>query len=1106
MSIFELKYIDPDTGLPAALLPHHQGLSLSPVFSAVGAVQFSYPEQGKNFELLRPAIEEQDVEVAVFRDDVEIPDLRFIIEEYSGDEVNEAEENTLWTFTGRTLYSLLERAIVYPPGFGTATVQDTYKFTDATAGKILGTLVTEAKGRGAIPTFQIGSFSELVDSNDTPWTKIITIEYRAGLKLSEILENLIDQGMVEARMYGRELRMYVPDSLSQDRSTGLNPVVFRAGRDLRDAPRKVSRKEIASVFLAGGSEGKYVESVNATGLAQFGRWESFDSQGGVADIGTLTTWAEHQRDIRGEVLMEKSHGLVFGPNTPQPIRDFDLGDWVLSSTGGTPERLRVKQWVVTQGSDGELTGGVVLNDLFSELQEKLVKRVKGILGGTTLTGESRATDPEKLEDTTAPLAPSGLSGTSSAYVAESGETFAQVTLNWNAVTTNEDGSPATDLQAYLVRYRYQSGEVSESWSSEYLSEDTTMHLSPFLPNKYVDFIVRAFDRSSNRSEWSDTITVLTALDDTPPPVPSQPVAEGALGQIRITWDGLGSAGELMPADFKFVEVHISNVNNFTPDDTTKVGALPAGGTWVTGSVSDPVYNTDNYIKFVAVDTTGNKSAASAQDTAQAGQVVKTDLGGAIIDFDNVRFRDTGNLVPDGSFELDETADVINPISARFQVVPDPTGTAKSPNVLRMDAQPGPAETLWLNRYINGADDMKHLIIVDAYGVGIPSGEEVRIKLVAHHDDGSPDTDAGSVFIGVNASDDGWYYRFAFSSAALPTGASRYSIGITNSLTTPGAYVLFDRVEVRRKVGTLIIEDAAIDRAKIADLAVNNAKIEDLEVGKLTAGVLNAEVILAEYIMTSDWDSGLPKIVMGPDGVYGYNAADQYTFMLDAWDGSFWALGELQSGTLGGDRAIMSAVGPWGEPALWFINPTKNYGFNPTVYGPQDNGSLRMISAEQTANSSGRTQIWLHMDHWEIDAPFVPEGTSIPTSEVHAAGEIEVMSGNDTDIHLVAGAYSTAADLGRIQLRGKFDESAYSNDMFFGFQSGAFSLGGAGASHTGSVVWGTTMLGTPRMYATAQRGEAATANVSSPTTTACGYKVWSLETGGSALVRIWGYQT
>jgi hypothetical protein len=288
---------------------------------------------------------------------------------------------------------------------------------------------------------------------------------------------------------------------------------------------------------------------------------------------------------------------------PQPWRDFVNGDWLYVDEGSGLERLRVRQITATADDEGA-SGAVTLNDKFQELDVRVTRLIEAITGGASGSG-TVITGPRP--DATTPNPPTGLVLSTSAYLTPEGQTLAQVTAGWAAVTTNTDGSVADDIVGYRYRWKYASSLI---WSAMQSVEALTAQISPLLPGVSVEVSVAAVDDSGHVSAWTGSATIVTGADVSGPPTPSTPTLDTLLPKtLRATWNGLGSAGEVMGADFAYIEVHISTTNNFTPSSTTKRDTMRTRGVSpLTGLTPGTTY----HVKFVAFDQVGNASAASAQ--------------------------------------------------------------------------------------------------------------------------------------------------------------------------------------------------------------------------------------------------------------------------------------------------------------------------------------------------------------------------------------------------------------------------------------------------------------------------------------------------------------
>jgi hypothetical protein len=107
-------------------------------------------------------------------------------------------------------------------------------------------------------------------------------------------------------------------------------------------------------------------------------------------------------------------------------------------------------------------------------------------------------------------------------------------------------------------------------------------------------------------------TVTTVDQSGPAPVsPSAPTVTATPSGLTVAWDGTYSDGSAQLMDFADVEVHVSTSTGFTPSVLTLRGALlKAGQTTVAPLTAGTTY----YVVLLAVNTSGVKSAASAQSS------------------------------------------------------------------------------------------------------------------------------------------------------------------------------------------------------------------------------------------------------------------------------------------------------------------------------------------------------------------------------------------------------------------------------------------------------------------------------------------------------------
>lgn len=239
-------------------------------------------------------------------------------------------------------------------------------------------------------------------------------------------------------------------------------------------------------------------------------------------------------------------------------------------------------------------------------------------------------------------------------------------LNSYSIRRQGGGAITDDVDHYVVQYSYIGGTVVGTYSPV---PDWVIPRDPNDPSNFgVDYTwaepeesptsglsitfgditaerpigvrVAAVDRAGNQGPWSTVVGLVTAADDTPPPVPSKPAVNAYLRTVDITWDGKGASGEdmrLAAPDLDGVEVHLSTGMSFIPDRPVGVDGkvdlslsqtyqqtLYTAGTW---NVVDLAIGITYFARLVAVDKAGNASGPSAtSDGALPEQLVNIEIG------------------------------------------------------------------------------------------------------------------------------------------------------------------------------------------------------------------------------------------------------------------------------------------------------------------------------------------------------------------------------------------------------------------------------------------------------------------------------------------------
>lgn len=825
-------------------LPTPESVSVAYPLNDVGGLTFDYSVLAPRADLLgQPCELAIEVSPDSGRTWVEPPDSRYVYLTDGRDPLSMADK---FAVEAKSYVWRLTKAKVWPSAGGTSLLNNDGKraFLSVSVGRLLKTLLSEAQTRGGLVGVQHDSFSLATDSAGQPWNTTLTIYYEPGLDYLAILMDLADQGFCDFRMQGRSLYVFNADTrMATDRTVGTGQVVLRAGRDLTEAPFRRTWEGLADSAYFAGADGAKYEFTNPSAVTPWGRQETFISNGSVSDAGTMAALTQAELAKSDKERTEYTRGLDFTRAVSKPFWDYGVGDYVWTDVDGSGvTRLRVRQLTLTVNDKGLVSGNCVLNDRFLEADVRAARRIAGITNGASSgPGTGGGSDPGETTAGT-PAKVSGLVGSSVAYLGPGGFPQAQVSLSWQAVAKNVDGLLTDDIDRYEI-FQRPLGQNVTLGKQVASTTDTSWDGSPYVVGSNWVFNVRAVNTSGKRGEKSSDVAVGMAQDTVPPQAPSTPIIASRLGTLSVQFDGKPAYGT-WPLDFDHIEVHASTANNFTPSALTRIDTLYGAGVTV---IADGDYGVPIFVKFVAVDTSDLKSEPSAQAFGIPSRLVGSDLDVDAITFEQISFKDSGNLVFDGSFESDDfRATLSSRSSAAWTFTTSDYFHGSWSAAINAAANPSTSRQLVLM----ASDDAQQIQASDkvfcrmAYKGSAGATGVLQLVVQWLLRDGSTSTTTL-----VGATKNGTWQQIAGQLTA-PANVRDFRVLVELTSTgTSGTYTV-DAVEVRRTVGTAIIQDAAIGNAQINNLAVNNAKIADLAVGKLTAGTLNADVLMAGRIMTA----------------------------------------------------------------------------------------------------------------------------------------------------------------------------------------------------------------------------------------------------------------
>ena len=921
MHTFELRVVDPATGRPTWVLGDTETWTISPVISDAGTVQFTYPKNGANYNQII-----MDRDVAVFYNGVEIGPLRSTMEQRSYNDADVAEEGAIAQITCRTSMARMQRAVVYPQNWPTTSNPPNYAFTSNTPGFIVRTLVQAAQARGTILEIDISSFTDTHDSNGVAWATSISLTWDAQTTYLQVIQDLQTYGQCDAVMNVYSLKLYNYQTAGVDRTTQNPPVIIRKGRDLSESSVQESTRDLSTVVLASGASNLYAESFYAPGVAARGRREVGTSVSGITDILQLVQTGDAVAESASADVIARTNALVFGdPNSPVPSVDFDLGDWVFTEIDGQLFRQRVLQYSVAEDNEGVLTGTSALDNIFGEFLTRLQAQVAAIENGSTITG---ASEPDKVEVIKNPPAiPATVGAGSTAYLDDQGNTLAEITLTWSAVTEDTAGNLDDNIAGYQVQVTIHG---TTNWTTYACDANTfSLYIYALLPNTAYDYRVQCYDSQANYSGWTATQTITTASDTTAPTEPSTPVVSSTLGQLSVVWDGLDNTGHTMPLDFDHLSVYVSSSSpSFTPSAANLFQNMRGGGTvTVPGAVL--TYGTTYYVRFVAYDRTGNASIPSAAGSATLSQVVAVDIASGQVSISNLAFSDVGNLIDNGSFEdVNWRATRNTAFGGSHWSFDNTTSSAGTWSATHFGTAGQTNETVVLNtvnctvgQTFMGAADWKLNSSVTSSAMRVALG--VNFYDITGSSLGY--SDLSFCWTAPSTNDNTWRSRISTQAVTAPAGAVTARFVLATSGHTAGQ-VWMDNVEVRMQQDNLLIANAAITDAKIGTVSAN----------KIIAGTMSAGVIISGSIGTAA--SG-QRCVADGTGFHAYDASGNMVF-----DVNNFSTAMTLSAQSGSAKIVVNAQDTTMSPGL-FGNQIGGGGAATAVYP-----TLRMFDSSNSNSS------------------------------------------------------------------------------------------------------------------------------------------------------------
>lgn len=492
---------------------------------------------------------------------------------------------------------LLARGIVTPER----------EWNDFTPGAIMGHLYNEGTARGW-GSFLGRTFNTDSTSAGTPWVNKTNRKLTDGLHLSQVLDGLVTDVLVEYRTSFRDnkfyLDLYNPGYGSDWTVPGADPIInLSTGAMFKVVDKAPVRKDFGSRLTrvsVQGDEATRTRERSASINPELGHLEGSVSASGVSDPAQLDKLGDAALEQAASATVERTFSYdLSSPATPEylyPYRTFRPGDWVLVPASNGLERARISQVAITRNADttqATITVGDMIPSGLAATARKLTQASGGAIAGGTL--QSQAT-----LKSTIPSAPQNVVGVPDGYWDITGAPRAGVLLTWEPVTLSLESSSVTvDLYEIWTRE-----EIGSPWVLSFLSDTNSVTMAPLSINDTFDVQVRARSVAGVYGEFSDLITVDTPEPDELLPAPSDPLVESnALGTVAVSWDGL-VGGDSPPLWFSYLRAEISD---------SEFGAYSVAGTQLpqSGTITVPEVGSGTWwFRLVPVDRLGRDGTPS----------------------------------------------------------------------------------------------------------------------------------------------------------------------------------------------------------------------------------------------------------------------------------------------------------------------------------------------------------------------------------------------------------------------------------------------------------------------------------------------------------------
>lgn len=762
-------------------------------------------------------------------------------------------------------------------------------------GEIMRKLLAEAEDRGVnFPLWLNPTFTDTTDSYDNEWDRSLDWSFKIGSSYTSVIDKLeelacdlwIDPDTLDLHMAaerGVDRSVY---GLDVDGIGVIRPIlVFEKGKNLLQSSI-ASSGEVKNALMVQTAEGYMAAEDTGDSLGKYGRVEGLLETGASEAVSTAVAGLVFQKKATPETGASYEIIATLGH---VPFFDFQVGDWVLAPNEvGLLVKRRIMSLSLQEDSDtGMAVYEAEFDTIFKDNEDRL-SRWMAKMGGGSLGGQfSNAGGgsgvpvgvpvivPPSTPIIQKPNPPENLDASSIGLWEVNGvSAYSQLTLTWDPVTGNTDGSATVPLSYEVWGRLTVESDVTYRRMSLVFGNEATMQ--PFETGSDWTFKVRAMNDANAVGAFSDEIQHVMEAPNDPMDAPDDPALSSNKGVLIVSWNGLLD-GLAPPPQFRYVYASVSDsefgtyapmgaalsrdarniyISGLDVGDEVWVKLRAVDGLDIPGAYSDPVSHTITGIDLGDLDT----SISDAIDAANAAALAAAS---------------SSNLLLDGSFEDDpllywnlETADVT-------QVTDDPRSGAHS---IRIGASSAPYDALTYLLPIPADEAEEFMFSIWLTPETGSSVVEGAIDLVMLY--GATETMTDSVVIGSSPEVMAAYTKVSGQFTA-PAGArfARPQVVVREDTSGTNGYLVDDASLFKRVPGVLIFDGAistghiaagAVVASNIAANAVAAMHIQAgaIEAGKIAAGAVTANEIAANTIKGNNIEAGTIETIHLSAGVGG----------------------------------------------------------------------------------------------------------------------------------------------------------------------------------------------------------------------------------------------